>query len=61
MSTRTPMPKPPYALDGAAPPLHRQSPTLGQHNQEVLGHLLGLTPKRIKVLADAGIIGDRAV
>lgn len=35
------VPKPPYALDGAAPPLHRPSPTLGEHNQEVLGRLLG--------------------
>jgi crotonobetainyl-CoA:carnitine CoA-transferase CaiB-like acyl-CoA transferase len=55
------VPKPPYALDGAAPSLHRPSPTLGQHNQEVLGWLLGLTPKRIAALADAGIIGNRAV
>jgi Cdc6-like AAA superfamily ATPase len=45
-----------------APPLSSEpSPTLGQHNQEVLSRLLGLTLKRITVLADAGIIGDRAV
>jgi crotonobetainyl-CoA:carnitine CoA-transferase CaiB-like acyl-CoA transferase len=55
------VPKPPYALDGAAPPLHRPSPTLGEHNQEVLDRLLGLTPERIALLADTGIIGDRAL
>ena len=55
------VPKPPYALDGAPPPLHRPSPTLGEHNEEVLRGLLGLPPQRITALAEAGIIGSRAV
>jgi crotonobetainyl-CoA:carnitine CoA-transferase CaiB-like acyl-CoA transferase len=53
--------KPPYALNGAAPPLHRASPTLGEHNEEVLGDLLGLSRERIAALAEDGIIGSRAI
>ncbi|MFL5257071.1 MAG: CoA transferase [Rhodopila sp.] len=54
------VPKPPYALNGSAPPLHRPSPTLGEHNEPVLGLLLGLSPASIAALAEDGIIGSRA-
>jgi crotonobetainyl-CoA:carnitine CoA-transferase CaiB-like acyl-CoA transferase len=37
------------------------APTLGQHNEEVLRDLLGLSDDEIAALADAGVIGDRPV
>jgi crotonobetainyl-CoA:carnitine CoA-transferase CaiB-like acyl-CoA transferase len=41
-------------------PLHRSpAPTLGQHNDEVLGGLLGIGPDELTRLAEEGIIGDR--
>jgi len=36
------------------------APTLGQHNNEILGGLLGLSDREIEQLAAAGIIGDIA-
>jgi crotonobetainyl-CoA:carnitine CoA-transferase CaiB-like acyl-CoA transferase len=36
------------------------APTLGQHNNEILGDLLGLSDQEIGQLAAAGIIGDAA-
>jgi crotonobetainyl-CoA:carnitine CoA-transferase CaiB-like acyl-CoA transferase len=38
--------------------LHAPSPTLGQHNDEVLSDI-GLTPAEIASLREAGIVGDR--
>lgn len=32
------------------------APLLGQHNQEILGEKLGLSPEAIKALADSGVI-----
>jgi crotonobetainyl-CoA:carnitine CoA-transferase CaiB-like acyl-CoA transferase len=54
------VPKPPYALDGVAPALNAPSPTLGQHNADILGGVLGLTPADIEALERDGIIGTRA-
>lgn len=53
------VPKPPYAIDGEAPPLRLPSPTLGQHNAEVLGGVLGLPAPQIHALETEGITGDR--
>lgn len=53
------VPKPPYAIDGMAPALRRPSPTLGQHNAEVLGELLGLPIAEIEALERDGVIGTR--
>ena len=54
------VPKPPFALDGQAPPLRRPSPTLGEHNTEVLQTVLGLTSADIATLERDGIIGTKA-
>ncbi|GGC72710.1 putative CoA-transferase [Chelatococcus reniformis] len=44
--------------EGDAPfPVRRAPPTLGQHNREVLGGLLGLTDAELARLAQTGIIG----
>ena len=43
----------PYAIDPLAP-------TLGQHNEEILSDLLGMTKPEIKRLRHDGIIGNVA-
>jgi hypothetical protein len=35
------------------------SPTLGQHNDDVLGSLLGHSDAELTVLRDRGVIGER--
>lgn len=53
-------PCPPFArLDGADRWLHRTPPTLGQHNDEVLRELCGLTEADLERLAADGVIGTR--
>lgn len=37
----------------------RPAPTLGQHNEEVLTRLLGVTPQELETLRQTGIIGNR--
>jgi crotonobetainyl-CoA:carnitine CoA-transferase CaiB-like acyl-CoA transferase len=37
------------------------SPTLGQHNRDVLEGLLGMSQARLEELRQAGIIGERPV
>jgi crotonobetainyl-CoA:carnitine CoA-transferase CaiB-like acyl-CoA transferase len=54
------VPKPPFAVEGEAPPLRRPSPTLGEHNAPILHDLLGLTPTSIAQLEHDGIIGTKA-
>jgi len=51
----------PYRLDGAPPPLWAPAPTLGEHNEVVLGGDLGLTRAELDKLAAEGVIGTRAV
>jgi crotonobetainyl-CoA:carnitine CoA-transferase CaiB-like acyl-CoA transferase len=53
-------PSPPFArLDGADRWLLRTPPTLGQHNEEVLTGLCGLTAADLARLAADGVIGTR--
>ena len=39
--------------------LRRPTPTLGEHNDEVLGSLLGLSADELAALRDSAVIGDR--
>ena len=53
-------PRPPFApLDGRRNWLMRPPPTLGEHNEEVLRDLCGLTDQDLARLASAGVIGTR--
>jgi crotonobetainyl-CoA:carnitine CoA-transferase CaiB-like acyl-CoA transferase len=53
-------PTPPFALlDGTERWLHRPPPTLGQHNDEVLTELCGLTGADLERLAAQGVVGTR--
>jgi crotonobetainyl-CoA:carnitine CoA-transferase CaiB-like acyl-CoA transferase len=50
----------PARLTSQPAPLHRSpAPTLGQHNAEVLGELLGIGTEELSRLAQAQVIGDR--
>ena len=55
------VPHAPYLLDGRRPPLRNASPTLGEHNEAVLGGDLGLSTDELRQLADDRIIGTRAI
>jgi crotonobetainyl-CoA:carnitine CoA-transferase CaiB-like acyl-CoA transferase len=53
-------PRPPFApLDGQRAWLMRPPPTLGEHNDEVLRDICGLTEQELARLASAGVIGTR--
>jgi crotonobetainyl-CoA:carnitine CoA-transferase CaiB-like acyl-CoA transferase len=53
-------PCPPFnRLDGTQRWLRRTPPTLGQHNEEVLTELCGLTRADLARLAADGVIGTR--
>ncbi|HYY01986.1 MAG TPA: CoA transferase [Mycobacterium sp.] len=53
-------PRPPFApLDGQRAWLMRPPPTLGEHNDEVLRGMCGLTDQELARLASAGVIGTR--
>ncbi len=53
-------PRPPFApLGGRSRWLMRPPPTLGEHNEEVLSDLCGLTDQDLARLASTGVIGTR--
>ena len=49
----------PYRIDGRPLSIDWPSPTLGQHNREVLGGLLGLTDPQIGELERDEIVGTK--
>ena len=58
---RHPQPSPPYR-EGAAPiAVRAPAPTLGEHNDQVLGGLLGLSQIELERLANAHVIGTEAL
>jgi crotonobetainyl-CoA:carnitine CoA-transferase CaiB-like acyl-CoA transferase len=57
---RYPLPGMPVRLASRRGPwFDRPAPTLGQHNDEVLGVLPGVGPDRLAELRDLGVIGER--
>jgi crotonobetainyl-CoA:carnitine CoA-transferase CaiB-like acyl-CoA transferase len=54
-----PHPSLPFRNGPDASPLRHPAPTLGQHNNEVLGGILGLSDAELKKLAQEGVIGDK--
>ena len=53
------LPNAPWRFAGNPRPwLRRPAPTLGQHNDEVLGGILGLRPEELRHLREIDIIGD---
>jgi crotonobetainyl-CoA:carnitine CoA-transferase CaiB-like acyl-CoA transferase len=49
----------PFRFHGVSRWLRAPAPTLGQHNREILGGLLGLASDEIDALESAGVIGTR--
>lgn len=54
-----PNPSPPYRTVGAPIQIAKPAPTLGEHNDHVLGELLGLDASEITELAQLGVIGQK--
>ena len=54
-----PLPSWPFRLASVSHWLRTPAPTLGQHNEAVLGKILGLTSEEIAGLAAEGVIGTR--
>jgi crotonobetainyl-CoA:carnitine CoA-transferase CaiB-like acyl-CoA transferase len=52
-----PQPSVPFREGGKPFPIRSAPPTLGEHNREILGGLLGLSDAELEQLARVGIIG----
>ena len=51
----------PVRMSATPARVHRPAPCLGQHNDQVLRDLLGLSADELDVLREKGVIGDRPV
>ena len=49
----------PVGMSATPARVHRPAPCLGQHNEQVLRGLLGLSADELDVLREKGVIGDR--
>jgi len=58
---RVPVPTLPYRVDGVECWIRCPAPTFGEHNDEILGSMLGLSAEEIEELRAAGTIADRPV
>jgi crotonobetainyl-CoA:carnitine CoA-transferase CaiB-like acyl-CoA transferase len=47
----------PWKMTGSETSIRREIPTIGAHRDDVLSNVLGLTPKAIADLAEAGAFG----
>ena len=56
---RQPNPSAPYRRRSGPTPIAKPAPTLGQHNQEVLGEMMGLGRDDLERLLTLGVIGNR--
>lgn len=56
---KQPNPSAPYRINGARVAVRAPAPTMGQHNAEVLGGILGLDEKTLASLSQRGIIGTK--
>lgn len=50
-----------YRENGAPAPIRTPAPTLGQHNAQVLGNILGLAASQLRALSARGVIGTEAI
>jgi len=53
------LPTLPYRLAGADKWIKRATPTIGQHNREILGGLLGVSDEELSQLSEKGVIATR--
>ena len=54
-----PLPSLPFHYAGRDQWMRVPAPTMGQHNRQVLGGVLGLSAEQLKQFEDDGVIGDR--
>lgn len=50
-----PLYRAPWRFSAMQPRIHRAGPTLGEHNQQVFGALLGMSPEEIEALRDPSV------
>ena len=48
----------PWSVNGQRTPIRKPAPTLGESNEHVLRHILGLTEDEIVDVHDSGVISE---